>query len=275
VGEVRAGRLILGGGALFVIAGPCVIESLEMCMDVALAMKDACARLGLPYIFKASFDKANRTSIGSFRGPGLAKGMEILARVKKGVGVPIVTDIHDPSQAAPAAEVADMLQIPAFLCRQTDLIVAAAKTGRAVNIKKAQFLAPWDMKNAIEKAESTGNRNIILTERGSSFGYNTLVVDMRAIPIMKELGYPVVIDATHAVQRPGGLGNATGGDRGMVSTIARAAVAAGADGVFLEIHPDPDRAKSDAANSIAPGDAARLVETLKSIKEALSAPERG
>ena len=275
MGEVRAGRLILGGGALFVIAGPCVIESLEMCMDVALAMKDACARLGLPYIFKASFDKANRTSIGSFRGPGLAKGMEILARVKKGVGVPIVTDIHDPSQAAPAAEVADMLQIPAFLCRQTDLIVAAAKTGRAVNIKKAQFLAPWDMKNAIEKAESTGNRNIILTERGSSFGYNTLVVDMRAIPIMKELGYPVVIDATHAVQRPGGLGNATGGDRGMVSTIARAAVAAGADGVFLEIHPDPDRARSDAANSIAPGDAAGLLETLKSIKEALSAPERG
>jgi 2-dehydro-3-deoxyphosphooctonate aldolase (KDO 8-P synthase) len=268
--KVSIGNISVGKGPLLVIAGPCVIESKDLCLEVAGAMKDACAKLGLPYVFKASFDKANRTSVKSFRGPGLDKGLAILAEVKRSVGVPILTDIHEPSQAAAAAEVADVLQIPAFLCRQTDLLLAAAATGKAVNVKKAQFLAPWDMKPVIEKLESGGNRNITLTERGSSFGYNTLVVDMRSIPLMRALGYPVVIDATHAVQKPGGLGDVTGGDRAMVPTIAKAAVAAGADGLFLEVHPDPDRAKSDAANSLALGDAPGLLAVLKSIRAAVS-----
>ena len=272
---IKVGKLTLGDGVLFVIGGPCVIEGAGMCLDIATAMKAACEALELPYIFKASFDKANRTSLGSFRGPGLEEGLKVLAQVKKAVGVPVLTDVHEVAQAARAAEVADVLQIPAFLCRQTDLVLAAARTGKAINIKKGQFLAPWDVKPIIEKVESTGNRNIILSERGSSFGYNTLVVDVRAIPIMKSTGYPVVIDATHGVQRPGGLGTATGGDRDMVPTIAKAAVAAGADGVFLEVHREPDRAKSDAANSLALAEAAGLLATLKAIKAAAGAVERG
>jgi len=275
VAGIKVGKLTLGDGVLFVIGGPCVIEGAGMCLDIATAMKAACEALELPYIFKASFDKANRTSLGSFRGPGLEEGLKVLAQVKKAVGVPVLTDVHEVAQAARAAEVADVLQIPAFLCRQTDLVLAAARTGKAINIKKGQFLAPWDVKPIIEKVESTGNRNIILSERGSSFGYNTLVVDVRAIPIMKSTGYPVVIDATHGVQRPGGLGTATGGDRDMVPTIAKAAVAAGADGVFLEVHREPDRAKSDAANSLALAEAAGLLATLKAIKAAAGAVERG
>jgi len=270
VAKVNAGMLTLGGGPLFVIAGPCVIESKSMCIEIASAMKAACGELGLPYVFKASFDKANRTSLSSFRGPGLHKGLDILAAVKGKVGVPVLTDIHEPSQAAPVAGIADVIQIPAFLCRQTDLVIAAAETRKAVNVKKAQFLAPWDMKPVIEKVQSTGNKNLILTERGSSFGYNTLVVDMRSIPLMKAFGYPVTIDGTHSVQKPGGLGTATGGDRGMVPTIVKAAVAAGADGVFLEVHPDPDKAKSDAANSLALSDAPELLASLKRIHEALA-----
>jgi len=269
VRKVEVGGMALGG-RLFVIAGPCVIESRELCIDIAAAMKRTCDRLRLPFIFKASFDKANRTSIRSFRGPGLDKGLKVLADVKKAVGVAILTDIHEAAQAVPAAEVADVLQIPAFLCRQTDLLVAAGATGRAVNVKKAQFLAPWDMAAAVEKIESTGNRNIILTERGSSFGYNALVVDMRSIPLMRATGYPVVIDATHSVQKPGGLGYATGGDRDMVPAIARAAVAAGADGVFLEVHPHPDRAKSDAANTLPLRDAAALLSVLKDIRRTVT-----
>jgi 2-dehydro-3-deoxyphosphooctonate aldolase (KDO 8-P synthase) len=270
--SVKVGKLTLGR-RLFVIAGPCVIESPRMCLEIAARVAEACCALDLPYIFKASFDKANRTSISSFRGPGLERGLDVLARVKKTVGVPILTDIHEPSQAAPVAEVADVLQIPAFLCRQTDLILAAARTGRAVNIKKGQFLAPWDVRPIIEKVTSAGNRNIILTERGSSFGYNALVVDMRSIPLLRASGFPVVIDATHAVQQPGGLGNATGGDRSMVPIIAAAAVAAGADGVFLEVHGDPARAKSDAANSLALTDVPALLKRLKAIHKAASQPK--
>jgi len=261
------GNLILGE-SLFVIAGPCVIEDGRMCLDIALEMKKICGKLGLPYIFKASFDKANRTSIQSFRGPGLEKGMKILADVKKNAGVPVLTDIHEPAQAKPVAEVADVLQIPAFLCRQTDLVLAAAATGRPINIKKGQFLAPWDIRCVLEKVASTGNTNVILTERGSSFGYNMLVVDMRSIPIMKSFGFPVAIDGTHSVQQPGGLGHATGGDRTMVPTICKAAVAAGADGVFLEVHSKPEHAKSDAANSLPLADMAGLLGRLKLIKEA-------
>lgn len=269
---IRVGGLELTGKDLFIIAGPCVIESGELCLEIARVMAQTCRRLCLPYIFKASFDKANRTSISSFRGPGLAEGLEILAGVARETGAPVLTDIHEPSQAEAAAEVADCLQIPAFLCRQTDLLVAAGRTGKAVNIKKGQFLAPWDMRPVVEKVLSTGNENVMLTERGSSFGYNALVVDMRSIPVMKETGLPVVIDGTHSVQEPGGLGNATGGDRTMVPTICRAAVAAGADGVFIEVHPDPDSARSDAANSMALADAAALLQELKSIRAALAAP---
>ena len=271
--RVSVGALQLTGESLFVIAGPCVIESAELCLETARAMAETCRELGLPYIFKASFDKANRTSVSSFRGPGLEDGLSILAGVKREAGVPVLTDIHEPAQAEMAAEVADCLQIPAFLCRQTDLLVAAGRTGKAVNIKKGQFLAPWDIRPAVDKVLSTGNENIMLTERGSCFGYNTLVVDMRSVPLMKGTGLPVVIDGTHAVQKPGGLGDATGGDRAMVPTICRAAVAAGADGVFLEVHPDPDAAKSDAANSLALADAPALLSQLKAIRGALRRPK--
>lgn len=267
---VNVGGIELGGAGLFIIAGPCVIESRELCLDIAREMKAVCREAGVAYIFKASFDKANRTSVGSFRGPGMNEGLAVLAEVKRAVGVPILTDIHEASQAQPVAEVADILQIPAFLCRQTDLLVAAGRTGRVVNVKKAQFLAPWDMKPVIEKVESTGNANIVLTERGTAFGYNRLVVDMRSITVMKAMGYPVVIDGTHSVQEPGGLGNATGGDRTMVPTIAKAAVAAGADGVFLEVHPEPSRAKSDAANSMALADVRALIKTLVAVRAAVN-----
>ena len=233
------------GPGLFLIAGPCVIESRAKTIALAKRTAAAAARLGLPVIFKASFDKANRTSIRSFRGPGLRAGLEILRAVKETVGVPVLSDVHETSQVEETAAVLDVIQIPAFLCRQTDLVVAAARTGKPINVKKGQFLAAEDMIHVVDKILSTGNARILLTERGTSFGYHDLVVDMRSIPEMKRLGFPVVIDATHGVQKPGGAGAASGGDRRFVPILARAAVAAGADGVFLEVHDDPSRAKSD------------------------------
>ena len=229
------------------IAGPCVIESEELCMNEAKTIKAIAERLDLDYYFKASFDKANRTSIYSYRGPGIEEGLKILKKVKDEVGVKTVTDIHEPWQAEKVAAVCDMLQIPAFLCRQTDLVEAA---GKLINVKKGQFLAPWDMKNVIGKLEETGNKNIMLCERGNSFGYNTLVVDMSGIYEMKKYGYPVVFDATHSVQKPGGKGNVTGGNREYVEPLAKAAIAAGADHLFFEVHPDPDKALSDGPNMI-------------------------
>lgn len=235
---------------LMVIAGPCVIESEEMVMQIAKQMKEICDRLDVEYYFKASFDKANRTSISSFRGPGIEEGIKILKKVKDTYALKIVTDIHEPWQAEVVSDVVDIIQIPAFLCRQTDLLVAAAHTGKIINVKKAQFLAPWDMKNVVTKIEESGNRNIMLCERGTSFGYNTLVVDMTGIQEMKKFGYPVVFDATHSVQKPGGKGNATGGNREYVEALAKAAIAAGADALFFEVHPDPDNALSDGPNMV-------------------------
>jgi 2-dehydro-3-deoxyphosphooctonate aldolase (KDO 8-P synthase) len=248
--QVDAGGVSIGGGALVLIAGPCVIESEAHAVETALALCDITRRAGVPFIFKASYDKANRTSATSFRGPGLRDGLRVLARVREAAGAPILTDIHDPSHAAPAAEVADVLQIPAFLSRQTDLIEAAARTGRAVNIKKGQFLAPLDMRHAIAKVTACGNHKVILTERGYSFGYNNLVVDMRAFPIMRALGYPVVYDVTHSLQLPGGGDGVTAGQAEFIEPMACAGVGAGVDGVFMEVHQDPPRAKSDAQNAL-------------------------
>ena len=250
VHEVAAGGVTIGGGPLVLIAGPCVIESEAHAIDTALALRDITRRAGVPFIFKASYDKANRTSSSSFRGPGLEQGLRVLGRVRERAGVPILTDIHEPSHARPAAEVADVLQIPAFLSRQTDLIQAAARTGRAVNVKKGQFLAPLDMRHAIEKVTAAGSRKIILTERGFSFGYNNLVVDMRAFPIMRALGYPVVYDVTHSLQLPGAGNGVTAGQAEFIEPMACAGVAAGVDGVFMEVHEEPSRAKSDAQNAL-------------------------
>ena len=251
------------------IAGPCVIESEEMVLSIAGQMKEITDRLGIPYTFKASFDKANRTSLSSFRGPGIDEGLRILKKVKDTYGLPVCTDIHEPWQAAPAAEVADILQIPAFLCRQTDLLVAAAKTGRCVNIKKAQFLAPWDMKNCVEKVRQSGNENVMLCERGTSFGYNTLVVDMTGLRVMKEFGVPVIFDATHSVQKPGGNGTSTGGNREFVEYLAKAAVAVGVDGLFMETHPDPDSAKSDGPNMVPLSEMEALLKKLIRVYDAV------
>lgn len=251
VREVTVGEAVFGGGRpLVLIAGPCVIENLDHTLRTAEALKAITGRLGIGLVFKASYDKANRTSVNSFRGPGIDAGLKILARVKSDVGLPVLSDVHDITQIAPAAEVLDVLQIPAFLSRQTDLLAAAGATGRVVNVKKGQFLAPWDMKNAIGKLESVGNRNILLTERGASFGYNNLVVDMRSLPIMRETGCPVIFDATHAVQLPGGAGTASAGQRQFVGALSRAAVGAGIDGLFWEVHEDPDRALCDGPNSL-------------------------
>ncbi len=233
----------------FIFAGPCVLESLELAQDTAWAVKQAAAEAGLFVVFKSSWDKANRTSGKGFRGHGLHTGLSWLSRIKEETGLPIITDIHLPTQAAPVAEIADIIQIPAFLCRQTDLLVAAAATGRIINVKKGQFIAPWDMKQVTDKIISTGNPRVLLTERGSSFGYNNLVVDFRSIPIMQKLGVPVIFDATHSVQLPGGQGTCSGGDRRYVPYLARAAAAAGADGIFMECHPDPDKALCDGPNS--------------------------
>jgi 2-dehydro-3-deoxyphosphooctonate aldolase (KDO 8-P synthase) len=253
------------------LAGPCVIESEEMVMQIAEHMKSVSEHLGVDYYFKASFDKANRTSIQSYRGPGLEEGLRILQKVKDTYGLGIVTDIHEPWQAEPVAEVADIIQIPAFLCRQTDLLVAAAKTGKIINVKKAQFLAPWDMKNVVTKLEESGNRNIMLCERGTSFGYNTLVVDMTGIQEMKKFGYPVVFDATHSVQKPGGKGNATGGNREYVEPLAKAAIAAGADALFFEVHPDPDNALSDGPNMVKLAEFEEMLQRILCVYDAVHA----
>jgi len=234
----------------FVFAGPCVLESYELALNVAYAVAEAADKAGLYAVFKSSWDKANRTSKDAFRGPGLELGCEWLMRIKEATGLPIVTDVHTPEDARAVAEYVDILQIPAFLCRQTDLLVAAAKTGRVVNVKKGQFVAPWDMAAVRDKLVAAGNSQVLLTERGSSFGYNNLVVDFRSIPVMQAMGSPVVFDATHAVQLPGGLGSSSGGDRKYVARLARAAVAAGVDGVFVECHPDPDKALCDGPNSL-------------------------
>ena len=251
------------------IAGPCVIESEELVMTVASYMKEITEELGIPYTFKASFDKANRTSIRGFRGPGIEDGLRILKEVKQTYGLPICTDIHEPWQAEKAAEVCDIIQIPAFLCRQTDLLVAAAKTGKCVNIKKGQFLAPWDMKNCVEKVRESGNENVMLCERGSSFGYNTLVVDMTGLRVMKDFGVPVIFDATHSVQKPGGNGTSTGGNRQYVECLAKAAIAVGVDGLFMETHPDPDHAKSDGPNMVPLDEMRELLIKLKRVYEAV------
>jgi len=240
----------LAKSPLFIIAGPCVIESAELCLTVGRHVKGICDKLGLTYIFKASFDKANRSSADSFRGPGLADGLVVLERVKKELGVAVLTDIHEPAQAAVAAKVVDVLQVPAFLARQTDLLVACGKTGRWVNIKKGQFMSPQEMKTAAAKVLSTGNNNIILTERGTFFGYNRLVNDFTALPIMRSFGYPVVFDITHSTQQPAAMGNQSGGNPQYSPLLARAAVAAGVDGLFLECHPDPKNARSDAATML-------------------------
>lgn len=249
--SVSVGGCTFGAGRpLVFIAGPCVIESRRGCLDLADRLAELASRQGVPLVFKASFDKANRSSLGSYRGPGLEQGLAVLAEVKERYKLPILTDIHEPGQARPAAAVADILQIPAFLCRQTDLLLAAGETGVAINIKKGQFLAPEDMANVIAKIESTGNRRILLTERGASFGYRNLVADMRSLLIMAELGYPVVFDATHSVQRPGGLGTSSGGDGRWAPALARAAVATGCQGIFMETHLNPRRALSDQANAV-------------------------
>lgn len=247
---VRVGPLTFGDGSLPFILGPCVIESRTHALDLALALREIGRRTGVPVIFKASFDKANRTSVTSFRGPGLTEGLAVLAEVRERTGLPILTDIHEAAQAAPAAEVADILQIPAFLSRQTDLLAAAAATGRAVNIKKGQFLAPRDMRHVIAKVTAAGNHNVLVTERGVSFGYNNLVVDMRAFPMMRELGYPVIFDVTHSLQLPGGGDGVSAGMAQYIEPLASAGVAAGVDGVFMEVHEDPRIAKSDAANAL-------------------------
>lgn len=247
---------------LRVMAGPCVIESEQMTLKTAEELKKITERCGVDFYFKASFDKANRTSINSYRGPGIKEGLQILQKVKDTYELRIVTDIHEPWQAKPVAEVADIIQIPAFLCRQTDLLIAAAQTGKTINVKKAQFLAPWDMKNVVQKLEEAGNRNIMLCERGTSFGYNSLVVDMTGIQEMKKLGYPVVFDATHSVQKPGGKGDSTGGNREYVEPLAKAAIAAGADALFFEVHPEPDRALSDGPNMVKLDEFERMLERI-------------
>jgi 2-dehydro-3-deoxyphosphooctonate aldolase (KDO 8-P synthase) len=248
---VRINGYSLGAGhPLFFIAGPCVVETEPHALRIARRLAAAAANLKLPFIFKASYDKANRTSLDSYRGPGLDRGLEILARIKRELRVPILTDVHEVSQVAPAAEVCDIIQIPAFLSRQTDLLLEAGRSGVAVNIKKGQFLAPWDVRYAIEKVTNTGNHRVLITERGASFGYNNLVVDMRGLAIMKEWGYPVILDVTHALQLPGGEGNRSGGQPRFIETLARAGVAAGADGVFMEVHDNPARALSDGANAL-------------------------
>jgi 2-dehydro-3-deoxyphosphooctonate aldolase (KDO 8-P synthase) len=266
---VRLGRTRLGGGGpLFLIAGPCVIENPRHPGQVAARLKEITGELGIPFIFKASYDKANRSSLGSFRGPGIERGLEILAGVRDRLGVKILTDVHDVSQVGKAAEVADVLQIPAFLCRQTDLVLEAARTGKVVNVKKGQFMAPWDMKGVMEKAASTGNRNLMVTERGFSFGYNNLVVDMRSFPTLRSFGFPVIFDVTHSVQRPGGLGDRSGGEAHFIDSLGPAGVAAGVDGLFMEVHENPARALSDGPNAYRLGRLKKLLQRLLAIDSA-------
>jgi len=258
VGDVRFGNHL----PITLIAGPCQMESREHAFEIAGSLKQICAGLGIGLVYKSSFDKANRTSLGGKRGIGLDKAMTVFADIKAELGLPVITDVHTEEQCATVAEVVDILQIPAFLCRQTDLLIAAARTGKIINVKKGQFLAPWDMKNVLAKVTESGNPNVLLTERGASFGYNTLVSDMRSLPIMAAMGAPVVFDATHSVQQPGGQGGASGGQREFVETLSRAAVAVGVAALFIETHEDPDNAPSDGPNMVPLGEMARLLETL-------------
>ena len=266
-----AGESILVGSGqpLLLIGGPCVLESEEMARRVAGEMQQICRRLGLSYIFKASFDKANRTSLDSYRGPGIKEGLRILQKIRTEFQVPVISDIHDQYQVQAAAEVLDILQIPAFLCRQTDLLVAAARTGKPINLKKGQFVSPWDMQNAVGKIRAGGTSQVMLVERGSSFGYNNLVVDMRSLPVMRSFDCPVIFDATHSVQLPGGLGGASGGQREFIAPLTRAAVAVGIDGIFMEIHPDPDCALCDGPNSMPLGQVEDLLSRLLRIRAAV------
>ncbi len=254
-----------GNNPPVIIAGPCVIENEEITFHTAEKLKEICNSVGLPFIFKSSYDKANRTSLSSYRGPGIEKGLRILSDVKSKFNMPVISDVHFPDEVNAALEVLDALQIPAFLCRQTDLILAASKTGKPVNIKKGQFLAPWDIKNIIEKFTSTGNKNLFITERGTSFGYNNLVVDFRAFPIMRSFGYPVIFDVTHSLQLPGGQGSCSGGQREFAEPLARAAVAVGVDGLFMEVHPEPDKALCDGPNMIKLDEVEKMLKTIKSI----------
>jgi 2-dehydro-3-deoxyphosphooctonate aldolase (KDO 8-P synthase) len=264
-----AGRTV-GGGELFVIAGPCVLETRALAFSIAESLRDTCAARGLPLVFKASYDKANRTRVSSGRGPGIDEGLTMLSEVQRRVGVPVLTDVHLPDECASAAEVVDVLQIPAFLCRQTDLVLAAAGTGKAVNVKKGQFLAPWDMRHVTEKCAAAGNRNVLVTERGTTFGYGRLVVDMTGLEELGKTGHPVVFDATHSVQRPGGADGTTGGERRLAPVLARAALATGeVDGVFFEVHPDPDHAPSDGPNMVRLEEFAGILDGLLAVHRAI------
>ncbi len=259
------------GNPLLLIAGPCALESEELARKVAGEMQEICARLGISYVFKASFDKANRTSLQSYRGPGLEEGLDILSRIREELQVPVISDVHDVNQVAPAAEVLDIIQIPAFLCRQTDLLVAAAKTDKPINLKKGQFVSPWDMENGVNKLKGAGGTKTMLVERGASFGYNNLVVDMRSLPVMRGFGCPVIFDATHSVQLPGGSGGSSDGQREFIAPLSRAAVAAGIDGLFMEVHPDPDKALCDGPNSMPLDSIEPLLKQLLRVHEAVNA----
>ena len=269
--KVKIGNVTVGGGEpLVLIAGPCVIEGADRTLMIGRGIRDIAVRLGIPYIFKASFDKANRSSFAAFRGPGLIDGLKILADIKRELAVPVLSDIHETAQVAPAAAILDVLQILAFLCRQTDLLVAAAKTGKPVNVKKGQFVSPWDMQNAVEKIRGVGGKKIMLVERGACFGYNNLVVDMRSLPVMRSLGCPVIFDATHSVQLPGGAGGCSDGQRQFIAPLAKAAMAVGIDGLFMEIHPDPDKALCDGPNSIPLHQVEDLLRQLLKVRQAVS-----
>jgi len=270
INKIKLRDFEIGGGKLTILAGPCVIETESVLNETVEGLKEIAQRLDINFVFKSSFDKANRSSLTSYRGPGIEKGLEMLAKIKKDYDVPIVTDIHNEEEARIAAEVADIIQIPAFLCRQTDLLIAAAKTGKIVNIKKGQFLAPEQMQSLIQKVEESGNLNITITERGTTFGYGNLVSDFRAIPIMQEFGYPIIFDATHSVQLPGANGSCSGGDRRFVPVLAKSAVAAGANGLFFEVHPSPDEALCDGPNMIALKDAEEVFKVCKEIFEVVN-----
>lgn len=264
--SVKVGGFEIGAGkSLALIAGPCVIEGREAALRHASLIREVTDRVGIPYIYKSSYDKANRSSLESYRGPGIKRGLEILAEVKEKIGVPLLTDVHEKEQVSLVQEVVDVIQIPAFLCRQTDFVIAVAQSGRVINVKKGQFLAPWDMRNVIEKIVSTGNEQVMVTERGFSFGYNHLISDMRSLVVMRELGYPVVFDATHSLQLPGGLGKASGGERQFIGALARAGVAVGIDAIFMEVHENPDQALSDGPNSLSLRDLEGLLKRLKEI----------
>jgi 2-dehydro-3-deoxyphosphooctonate aldolase (KDO 8-P synthase) len=263
---VKIGGFEIGAGKpLALIAGPCVIESADSALRHAAALKQTADRVGVPFVFKSSYDKANRTSLESFRGPGIDEGLKILSKVRREIGVPVLTDVHEIDQIAAAADAVDVLQIPAFLCRQTDFVLAVGRSGKVVNIKKGQFLAPWDVKNVVDKVVSTGNEQVTVTERGASFGYNNLVSDMRSLVVLGDIGYPVVFDATHSLQQPGGLGKASGGERRYIPALARAAAAVGIDALFMEVHEDPERALSDGPNSLALADLEKLLANVKQI----------